>query len=803
MCAQMSSNSNLSEGQISLSDAAKNLSSTAAEATEITFSSFFSFLPLIQFWQKHPVFGGDSPPIAARNIFKEIKKHPELLEPIEDLAAIKSNQEVIDYLMSAIFPQVTWDQDFVAMLRPSDLVSFYASPAFKNTFLDLTGKIKVEPLCTWPKTKLHHSFALGSLILKQHFEVNVTAPEIPMVLQVGDSKSGTQKYYEMSFDHRFVNTISVGTNKTPSAVDLQLLQNNRDSVTYWANIVPEDSYEIEGFVIARAKDITEAYMGKILEEALHVKGPLLANPKFDVARSTLRFLMQDSTVDFAIGVADTDSIYRIESSAVSQHGNILLDGSVFQKDQCEGSVIAQVLRTGKLANRQEDTDVNRDNAMDKGLQSTRRTESFLVVPMIDESGTFGFFEVINRVAQRFNQRQVEIACRIAKIMMPALRLEFDAANFQVQKIATEKFSAVHPAVSWKFQDIGRQLMSNKSSDADPKNLTIRFKDVFPLFGRSEVRGVGELQIKATQNDLLTHVRFAANLLGEAYAIAPMPMLLEIQFRLSGYLERISKAPLQISDEQAVTAFIATEVAPAFEALQNSGKCLDKVADYLAQVIPESGSFFAERRRVQISFDGIVNGISYYVKQQQELAQESYPHYSTRGLSDGIQFKMFIGQAIAPNKKFSNFHLRNLRLWQLQAMCGCVLTCEIIKSTLEIPLLSAHWIAVHGTPLGIRFDADEKQFVSDESMDPFHQLIKDADRLKGQAAWEKIVEPGKIAILFTDHREKAEYLEFTQFLIHKGILKAGLEEGEVTGLPGLNGLKFLKVKVSLDGQSKKK
>jgi hypothetical protein len=312
-----------------------------------------------------------------------------------------------------------------------------------------------------------------------------------------------------------------------------------------------------------------------------------------------------------------------------------------------------------------------------------------------------------------------------------------------------------------------------------------------------------LQKTAYQVDLVAHVNYAIELLGDAYSAVSMPMLMEIQYRLGGYLDRISKPTFLMTDEQILMTFIEQEVLPALTALQSSGKCVEKIEDYRARAKPESGVFFAERRRIQSSFDGLVNGISFYVKQQQDLAQESYPHYFARSLSEGIQYKIFIGQAIAPKKKFSNFHLRNLRLWQLQTMCGCVLTCEIMKSSLEIPLSTAHWIAVHGGPLGIRFDFDENQFVSDGFADPFHQLIKNADRAKGQQNWEKITEPGKIAIFFTDHKERAEYIEFTQFLIHKGILKAGIEEGEVTGLLGLNGLKFLKVKVSLDGQTKKK
>jgi hypothetical protein len=49
------------------------------------------------------------------------------------------------------------------------------------------------------------------------------------------------------------------------------------------------------------------------------------------------------------------------------------------------------------------------------------------------------------------------------------------------------------------------------------------------------------------------------------------------------------------------------------------------------------------------------------------AQKIYPHYFERFITDGIEFNIYIGHAIAPQKKFNDIYLKNIKLWQLTTM----------------------------------------------------------------------------------------------------------------------------------------
>src|SRR4029453_3928626 len=95
------------------------------------FTSELSLAPLVAFWQQtmhrdHPVEGAP----AAKGE-QGVQEAPGLLEPITDGSVIAQHQEIVDTLMSVIFPRASGDEVHAAALWPFYLNSFYAPPAFR------------------------------------------------------------------------------------------------------------------------------------------------------------------------------------------------------------------------------------------------------------------------------------------------------------------------------------------------------------------------------------------------------------------------------------------------------------------------------------------------------------------------------------------------------------------------------------------------------------------------------------------------------------------------------------------------
>ena len=157
--------------------------------------------------------------------------------------------------------------------------------------------------------------------------------------------------------------------------------------------------------------------------------------------------------------------------------------------------------------------------------------------------------------------------------------------------------------------------------------------------------------------------------------------------------------------------------------------------------------------------------------------------------------MYIGASMVENENFSPMYLRNLRLWQLMVMCEVVRRTEELKGSLSVPLETTHLILAQDSPLSIFFSPDERHFEVEGAYDIRHEIIKkriDKAIIKGTS--ERLTQPGKIAIVYSQRAEGTEYLEYIDYLRAVGYLRDETEDVELGDLQGAQGLKALRVTV---------
>jgi hypothetical protein len=67
--------------------------------------------------------------------------------------------------------------------------------------------------------------------------------------------------------------------------------------------------------------------------------------------------------------------------------------------------------------------------------------------------------------------------------------------------------------------------------------------------------------------------------------------------------------------------------------------------------------------------------------------------------------------------------------------------------------------------------------------------------------ERLTQPGKVALVYSQPKEAAEYKEYIEFLQNQKLLKPGIEEFELEELQGVVGLKALRVDVNFEESSR--
>jgi hypothetical protein len=110
---------------------------------------------------------------------------------------------------------------------------------------------------------------------------------------------------------------------------------------------------------------------------------------------------------------------------------------------------------------------------------------------------------------------------------------------------------------------------------------------------------------------------------------------------------------------------------------------------------------------------------------------------------------------------------------------------------------AHLILVQHTPLAIRFRFDEKRFDIDGAYNMRYEIVKkriDKALIKGSN--ERLTQPGKIAIVYSQPREAQEYRDYIEYLQAAGELTEGVEALVLEDLQGAQGLQALRVTVAM-------
>src|SRR5688572_4884368 len=101
---------------------------------EAVFNSFLSFKPLVEGLKKNIAAGNPGMQRLYGRVVSDLESHPELLEAITDISVLEPHSELIEELLSAVFPATT-PYNIHAVSFPFKFQTVYASPVFRSMLL--------------------------------------------------------------------------------------------------------------------------------------------------------------------------------------------------------------------------------------------------------------------------------------------------------------------------------------------------------------------------------------------------------------------------------------------------------------------------------------------------------------------------------------------------------------------------------------------------------------------------------------------------------------------------------------------
>lgn len=752
------------------------------------FASVLSLNLLIEYWE-NAIKSGKVP--FGEPLLEHIRRAPELKAPVAGPDMLEKHRDLISYLMSAVIAPAEAQKEIAAATVPFHFSSFFETPAFRKN-LNLQD-IRQSAIINIPGQDIAVAKTIQAclLILEQFYDVRINFDK-PILFTIPNPASGLDKVYKIEIGRRFFEIIA---KREPRHIDrriIKFLTEKVYDVDLWLQYIRPEDFEFRGFMILRMVDVTEQEMVSSIKYDLLEKNAVSRRETFVAIQQKLRSIFGMPRIRLGLAyfgshnqiIHSTDQAKDCWKSLVQDENCNCADyhGSLYERSWMEKRYITV-----------EDLEAYPyKSPVEEALLATG-IKSILLAPLIDEGQTIGMLELATPNAGELNPITANKVESVLPMFTAAVKRVKEEMITEVRAIIQEECTTIHPVVQWRFMEAGNKVLQRRRKGEAAVFEEITFREVYPLFGMTDIRNSSVERSAAIQQDLRQNLAMIRDLLKKIQLQENLPVLDEALFKIEGQLEKISYG-LASGDESTVLDFLKHEINPLLVHFQ-TGEFSADIRQYQSALDPVFGVVYRKRRDFETGLARINTMIGSYLNEAQVAAQQMFPHYFEKYQTDGIEYTIYLGSSLTPDKTFNDFHLRNFRLWQLLISCEIEKRMAQLKPSLKVDLDITQLILVHDQPLSIRFRPDEKQFDVDGAYDIRYEIIKKRiDKATIKFTGERLTQPGKLAIIYNQQKVAEEYKRYFRYLAAKKMINGEVEELELDELPGANGLRALRIEV---------
>lgn len=745
----------------------------AAEANNVRAPFFSAMISRIR-----SVKGWDSP-ITENNV-----------EQFKDLF------EVVYFTLSA---PITEEKDYLwALSEPLTPHVFFATEAFYNLIANMNGALKGDmPHVDLPEQKASQRVKIiYALILKQFYdylfpvanEINVSIP---------DRATGLIKHYSISFDTRFIETSFEGPLPKIDFNRLQLVQHSETaSVKYLQEVLPLEKLRFTGFSVVAFNDVTEEFTKERIKDlVVNVSGG--QKVMCDVAGS-LRTLLNSS---------DT---YLTLLPMLKVNGRLVLDSLDEMDREFQEACFRNQLSKETYLHLLEGfirnprlliiDDVSVSSEVDNRLRPIFQVlgiRSLMIIPVFFQKELVG---VIQLFSVKQNEHPFNTLSKI-KPVIPLVEQLFQAMihlfNLRIDNVIKDQFTTLHPSVHWRFNEAAWNFIQKRESDPNAVIEPVSFPGVYPLYGAVDVRNSTVERNNALRNDMQYQLEMLENLLQGIRSHQDLSLMDEIIYKTQNWRNQLGDYVMP-EEEFRLFLFMEKDVKPLLELLRGKNPADRDLINAYLDAGESDGAVHNSRHKLDATLEKINRAIAKELDKMNLDIQKIYPCYFEKFRSDGIEYDIYIGQSISPQVEYFPFYLKNLRLVQLSSMAEIARKTAALLPQLPTPLETTQLIFINANTIDISFRSDERRFDVEGGYNVRYEMIKKRiDKVHILGSPERLTQPGKIALIYSQQKDIDEYLNHIFYLQEKGLLLDDLEYLNLEKLQGLDGLKALRIGVKME------
>jgi hypothetical protein len=743
---------------------------------------------------------------------------PAFLNPIST-EALNQYKTQLDLVYGMLIPPIADEKNILwALSGPINPKIFFGTDGFYELLTDqTTGDLRCDLESVNQGTIRQKVLMIYSMVLEKFYNFPISHFG-EMLIALREGKSRLQKYYKINIDTRFVDVILKGELPELDANTIRRqIQENTD-ISELLTLLPLSLFRFEGISVVTVTDVTQEHALEKLKNTILNRGNFDPTTYYQHITDTLKTLVEDPDVEFGLM-----PLLRVNNKLIFNQNTILHSKLV---TAANASHLAEELylalaesyfKNPKVIFMRNMGEEDEKHQFVKVLKDDG-VESYALVPVYFDNKIAGVLEL-------FSHQEGVIDEKILSRIDPALSLiaqifqnNITEFNASIDNVIRDKFTSLQPAVQWKFKDAAWHYIRDKAEKASGAAIeSIGFKDVYPLYGAVDIRNSTYERNLALREDL----RLQFSVLIDTFEVLKKKqgfgLADEMAFKCKKMLAWITDESSD-NDEVKIREFLDNEVHPFLthfrehQVKQQSGISVlagnseheepdDDIAvaidRYFALTDETNGQAYANRRDLETSMQTINASVNLYLDLFKTEIQQSFPTYFEKFRTDGIEYDIYIGQSIEPEKAFSNLYLKNIRLWQLTSMAAIARITHSLLPAMTKPLLTTQLIFINSGTIDISFRDDERRFDVEGAYNIRYQVIKKRiDKVHVKDTGERLTQPGKIAMVYFNSKSAEEYVDYIRYLQEKNTLKDDLEFLDLEELQGVNGLKALRVSVNV-------
>ncbi|TDX86673.1 GAF domain-containing protein [Epilithonimonas xixisoli] len=759
---------------------------------ESPFKLNFSFEKLIQKMESEASQNPDYE-VYHRNILNEVKQYPELTTGIKNLDFFEKNERVMKELLKDLFPPMLTKNEIKAIGFPFYNFFFNPTERFQN-IIDKAG----ENFDMIIKDMDPHRFYVISccIILRNYYNVELNFVQ-PFIFDI-PNEEGIVNHYRFLNNVDFIEINPLENVKKLTEDEIAELMDNFEDYDLWREKFPPQSWELKGFAVISFFDATtENAISNLKSKLINIEDDKNLKAEMNTVFRSI-FQVSDLEVGYTAINIEENKFVRSPINGIMESFILSSTPRNFKYEMlCEKNFNALVESKKFFSVSDVDRSFREfpDSEMAKQFYESG-IKSAIFAPIIKDKKILGIVELVSRKKQlnSINANKMEIVMPYLEDTMDRL---YTGIETRIQAIIQREYTSIHPSVYWKFRQEAERHIGFYKEEFDLPYRNISFQNLTPLFGQTDVRNSSISRNLVIKKDLGIQLGLISDLI---LALSSENDFDGINDRLK-YYQELLQTDIKADTENIVQTFILSEIHPLFQSIKLQNIEYNQlVTDYFKKLDSRTDMVYDFRKKFDESLSAINRNLADILDKRQEEQQLRFPFYYERFKTDGVEHNMYIGSSIAPELTYDPIFLKNLRLWQLRVLCESELQYNQFRKNLEFSLDVSSLILVYSTAISIRFRMDEKRFDVDGSYNARYEMIKkriDKSTIKNSS--ERITQPGKISIIFSQEKERHDYLQLIKILQNQNILESNVEELEVEDLQGINGLKALRVEINFEAE----